>query len=140
MGVADSTRAKAQAACSEAQADVKELEAQLSSAKSRAKLADASDSVVETLTSPPVIKENTEFLRKRTEANAADAKAKVDRTIAELNSARNRLKWAERALNAIDGVSEAVSDLMDTDDDLTQSRPTDDYQGDDSTRSRGDSD
>jgi hypothetical protein len=128
MGVTENARAKAQAAVSEAQADVKELEAQLSSAQSKAKMVDASDSVVEKLTSPPMIKENTEFLRKRTEANVADAKATVDRTTAELSSANSRLKWAERALNAIDGITQTVSDLVDGEQDPPISRPDDQGQ------------
>lgn len=115
MGVADSTRAKAQATWSEAQADVKELEAQLSQAQSRLKLATTGETVVDTLTSPPVVKDNTEFLRKRAEANVAEAQARVDRTLAELGTARNRLKWADRALRAVDGVTEAVSDLVEDD-------------------------
>lgn len=98
---------------SEAQADVKRLEAQLSSDQTRLKRAETGDSMVDKVTNVPMVKDPTEFLRQKSEANVADAQAKVDRTTSELISARNALKWAQRGLNTVDSVTGAVSDLMD---------------------------
>lgn len=112
MSVGKSTRSKAQAAVSEAQADVKRLEAQLSSDEARLKRAEAGDSMVDTVTNVPLVKESTAFLRQRSEANVADARAKVDRTTSELITAENGLKWAQRGLNAVDNVAGVVSELI----------------------------
>ena len=97
---------------SEARADVKRLEAQLSSDQSRLKRAETGDSMVDTVTSVPLVKESTEFLRQKSEANVADAQARVDRTTSELITARNGLKWAQRGLSAVDSVTGAVSELI----------------------------
>ena len=107
----DSTRAKAQAAYSEADAEVKRLEAELSSAQSKAKWIGRGDEAVEKITDLPVVRENTEFLRARTDAEVAAAKAEVDRIEAELATANTRLKWARRALAAVDGINETVEDI-----------------------------
>ncbi len=97
---------------SEAQADVKRLEAQLSSDQARLRRAQSGDSIVDKVTSVPGVKESTEFLRQKSEANVADAQAKVDRTTSELISARNGLKWAQRGLNTVDNVTGVVSDMI----------------------------
>jgi len=109
----DNTRAKALAAVSEADAKVKELEADLSSAQTKLKLVKAGDDAVDTITSIPVVKDNTEFLRKRTEAEVSGAQATVDRIEAELATARTKQKWAQRALDTVDNVNDTVSDLQD---------------------------
>lgn len=109
----DNTRAKAQAALSEADAAVKDLEAQLSSAQTKLKLVKAGDDAVDTITSIPVVKDNTDFLRKRTEAEVSSAQAAVDRIEAELATARTKQKWAQRALDTVDNVNDTVSDLQD---------------------------
>lgn len=126
MVVGRSTRSKAQAAVSEAQADVKRLEAQLNSDQARLKRARTGDSLVDTVTNVPLVKEPTGFLRQRSEANVAEAKAKVDRTTSELLAARNGLKWAQRGLNAIDSVTGTVSDLFEVEEgaDVTPSQDT----------------
>lgn len=125
MSVGKSTRSKAQAAVSEAQADVKRLEAQLSSDEARLRRAEAGDSMVDTVTNVPLVKESTEFLRQRSEANVADARAKVDRTTSELITARNGLKWAQRGLNAVDSVTGVVSELIELPEVETQAPPQD---------------
>lgn len=108
----DNTRAKALAAVSEADATVKDLEAQLSSAQTKLKLVTAGDSAVDSITSIPVVKDNTEFLRKRTEAEVSSAQAEVDRIESELATARTKQKWAQRALDTVDNVNDTVSDLQ----------------------------
>ncbi len=84
----------------------------MSSDQARLKRAQSGDSIVEKVTSVQVIKDSTEFLRQKSEANVADAQAKVDRTTSELISARNGLKWAQRGLNTVDNVTGVVSDIM----------------------------
>lgn len=112
MTVGRSTRSRAQAAVSEALADVKRLEAQLSSDQARLQRAETGDSMLDTVTSIPLVKGSTEFLRQKSEANVADARARSDRTTSELLTARNGLKWAQRGLKAIESVTGAVSELM----------------------------
>ena len=112
VSVGKSTRSKAQAAVSEAQADVKRLEAQLGTDQARLKRAETGDSIMVNVTSIPLVKDSTEFLRQKSEASVADAQAKVDRTTSELISARNGLKWAQRGLSAVDSVTGAVSEMM----------------------------
>ncbi len=109
----DNTRAKALAAVSEADADVKRLEAELSTAQTKAKLIQAGDDAVDKLTSLPVVKDNTEFLRKRTEAEVSAAHADIDRIEAELATARTKQKWAQRALDTVDSVNDTVNDVQD---------------------------
>lgn len=108
----DNTRAKALAAVSEADADVKRLEAELSSAQTKLKLMQTSDSAVDKITNIPVVKDNTEFLRKKTEAEVAAAQAEVDRVESELATARTKLKWSQRALSTVDTVNDTVADLQ----------------------------
>lgn len=109
----DNTRAKALAAVSEAESEVKQLESQLSSAQTKLKLIQAGDDAVDKVTSIPIVKDNTDFLRKRTEAEVSSAQAEVDRIESELATARTKLKWAQRALGTVDGVNQTVSDLQD---------------------------
>lgn len=108
----DNTRAKALAAVSEADADVKRLEAELSSAQTKLKVMQTSDSAVDKITNIPVVKDNTEFLRKKTEAEVAAAQAEVDRVESELATARTKLKWSQRALSTVDTVNDTVADLQ----------------------------
>lgn len=114
VGTLENARAKAQASVSEAQAEVKRLEADLAAAEAKASLAKAGDSAVDLLTSAPVIRENTEFLRRRTEADSASAAAEVDRIQAELTTARSRLKWAQRSHDALEAVSNKVSAFLES--------------------------
>ena len=65
------------------------------------------------MTDLPVVRDNTDFLRRRTEAQVSAAQADVDRIEADLATARTRLKWAQRALDTVDNVNETVSDLQD---------------------------
>lgn len=102
---------------SKAQADVKELEAALSAAQTKESLVKAGDATVGALTSAPIVREGTEFLRRRTGADAASATADVDRITADLITAQNRLKWAQRTADALDTVSSKVSDFLDAIDD-----------------------
>lgn len=125
----DNTRAKALAAVSEADAKVKELEAELSSAQTKLKLVKAGDEAVDTITSIPVVKDNTEFLRKRTEAEVSGAQATVDRIEAELATARTKQKWAQRALDTVDNVNDTVTDLQDAARDALTDDGTASYRG-----------
>lgn len=109
----DNTRAKALASVSEAEAEVKRLEAELSSAQTKAKLVEAGDAAVDKITSIPVVKDNTEFLRKKTEAEKASAQAEINRIESELATARTKLKWAQRGLDTVDSVNESVADMQD---------------------------
>ncbi len=111
----DNTRAKALAAVSEAEADVKRLEAELSTAQTKAKLIGAADAAVDKVTdiNVAVVKENTEFLRKKTESEKAAAQADIARIESELATARTKLKWAQRGLDTVDNVNESVSDMQD---------------------------
>lgn len=107
----DNTRAKALAAVSDAEADVKRLESELSTARTKHKLIVAGDQAVDKVTSLPVVKDNTEFLRKRTEATVAESQADIDELEADLATARTKLKWAQRALATVDNVSDAMTDI-----------------------------
>lgn len=109
----ENTRAKALAAVSEAEADCKRLEAELSSTRTKHKLIVAGDQVVDKVTGIPVVKENTEFLRKHTDAQVADSQADIDELEADLATARTKLRWAQRALNAVDNVNETMADIAD---------------------------
>lgn len=110
----DNTRSRAQAAVSEADADVKRLESELSSAQTKLRLIEAGDSAVDKITSVPVIKDNTDFLRKRTESELASARADVDRIEADLASARSKLKWALKAQKAVDSVGDSMQDMKES--------------------------
>ncbi|MDZ7577964.1 MAG: hypothetical protein U0904_07315 [Candidatus Nanopelagicales bacterium] len=114
MGTLEMARAKAQASLSQATADVKKLEADLSAAQAKASIVKAGETTLGVLTSAPVIRQGTEFLRRRTEADSAAASAEVDRITADLNAAQNRLKWAQRTSDALEAVSTKVSDLIDS--------------------------
>ena len=96
VGVTQNAKSKAQAAVSEADAQVKKLESQLASAESKAKMTNTGDSIVDKITSAPLVKENTEFLRRKTGANSAEAKAQVDRISATTSRASSwiRAKWS----------------------------------------------
>lgn len=107
----DNTRSRAVAAVSDAEAEVKRLESELSTARTKHKLIVAGDQAVDRVTSLPVVKDSTEFLRKRSEAGVAESQADIDGIEAELATARTKLRWAQRALNAVDNVNEAMDDI-----------------------------
>lgn len=107
----DNTRTRAVAGVSDASAEVKRLESELSTARTKHKLIAAGDQAVDKVTNLPVVKDSTEFLRKRSEAGVAASQADIDELEAELATARTKLRWAQRALAAVDNVNETMEDI-----------------------------
>lgn len=111
--VLDNTKSQAKAAVSEAHAEVKRLESDLSTAHLKLKLVTTGDKAVDTVTSVPGVQDQTEFLRQKTDAQVAAAQAEVDRVQAELDQARSKLKWAESTQRGVHTVADTIDDVKD---------------------------
>lgn len=104
MGITSSALSRAQAAVSKSKADTDELEAKLSSARTRLKLLQSGDRAVDVITGP--VADHTEFLRRRTDAAVSAAQAEVDEIAADLESARTRHAMAVKALDTLRSITE----------------------------------
>jgi len=127
--VLDNSKSKTKAAASQADAEVKRLESELSTATTRLRLVRAGDAAIDKLTNVPVstIKDNTEFLRKKTESELAAAQATVDKLQAELDAANSKLKWARSADRSVNAVSDTLADIKEEFKDSAKSS-RDDYR------------
>jgi chromosome segregation ATPase len=99
MGITSSALSKAQAAVSKNKADVDELEADLSSAKTRLKWLQTGDSAVDKITEP--FADKAGIVRQRSDAAVSSAQADVDDISAKLEAARTKYDLAVKALNAM---------------------------------------
>lgn len=104
MGITSSALSKAQATVSKTKADVDELTADLSSAKTKLRIMESGDKAVDALTNP--IAEHTGFVRQRTDAAVSSAQADVDEISAKLEAAKTKHKMAVAALNALKNLTD----------------------------------
>lgn len=105
MGITETARAKAQAAVSEAEADVTELRSELARAQRLAEGTSAAGDMLDTVKETPLVGSLTAGMRDQTGVDEANAKADVDRLTAELRSAETKLELAKKAQAAIVAVT-----------------------------------
>lgn len=105
----DETRSKLKATTSEWFAEEKKLQAQLTAAQAKLALMLASDTVVDSITTPvEPIADRTEFAREFTASQVAQAQADVDRIEADSGAAKMKTAASRKAKKAADSVGEAT--------------------------------
>lgn len=110
MDIAATARAKAQAAVSEAQADVTRLTSELEAAQRQAEDRNAASQLLDSVANTPLVGSLTEGLRDKTGVDQAQDKADIDRLTAELSAAQDKLSLALKAQSAINAVTGADKD------------------------------
>lgn len=101
MGIADTTRAKAQAAVSRAEADVTEIQTELKRAQSQLEGSGAARELLDSVADVAVIGPLTDGLRDEIGVDKAQLKAEVDRLTAELSAAQDKLNLALKTQAAV---------------------------------------
>ena len=101
MTIADTARAKAQAAVSQAEAQVADLQSQLNRAKATLEGTDAAGDLLGSVKDVNVVGSLTSGLRDSVGVDRAKAQAEVDRLTAALSAATDKLTMAKRAQSAL---------------------------------------
>jgi hypothetical protein len=101
MGFTDTSRAKAKAAVSAAEARVVELQADLEDAKAQLEAAKAANGLVSSLRGAPIIGGLAKAIRADLTVDRAKLQADVDRIAAELSAAESKLGLAVTAQSAL---------------------------------------
>lgn len=104
MGIANTTRAKAQAAVSKAEAEVAELTNELAKTQKMLEGSDAADELLESVSDVAIIGSIAGSLRGDLGVDKAQLRAQADELTAKLSSAQSRLEMAKRAQAAVHAV------------------------------------
>ena len=104
MGIANTTRAKAQAAVSKAQAEVTELSTELKRTQTLLEGSDAAGELLDSVSDVAILGSLTGSLRDDITVDQAQLKAEADALAAKLSAAQSRLEMAQRAQNAVHAV------------------------------------
>lgn len=104
MGIANTTRAKAQAAVSKAQAEVAEISNELKHTQTLLEGSDAAGELLESVSDVAFIGSLTESLRGDLVVDKAQLRAQADELTAKLSAAQSRLEIAQRAQAAVHAV------------------------------------
>jgi hypothetical protein len=101
MGIANTTRAKAQAAVSKAEADVALLTNELTKTNKMLEGSDAADELLESVSDVAFIGSIAGSLRADLGVDKAHLRAQADDLAARLSAAKSRLEMAKRAQAAV---------------------------------------
>ena len=104
MGIANTTRAKAQAAVSKAQAEVTELTTELKRTQTILEGSDAAGELLDSVSDVAFLGSLTGSLRDDITVDKAKLHAEADALAAKLSSAQSRLEMAQRAQAAVHAV------------------------------------
>jgi len=104
MGIANTTRAKAQAAVSKAQAEVAELSNELTKTQNLIEGSDAAGELLDSVSDVAIIGSLTGTLRGDLVVDKAQLEADADQLTAKLSAAQSRLELALRAQSAVHAV------------------------------------
>ena len=104
----EETAAKAKQKVASWYAESKKLEAELAGAKAKLKALQASDKVVDKIGELPLIGDYTEIVQDKMDAYVAEAESDVATLENELLLTNSKLKSAQAAKDAVDGVNEAM--------------------------------
>ncbi len=104
----EETAAKAKKKVASWYAESKKLEAELTGAKAKLKALQASDKLVDKIGELPVIGDYTEFIQDQMDAYVAEAQSDVASLENDLLLANSKLKTAQTAKDAVDGVNDAM--------------------------------
>jgi hypothetical protein len=101
MGIANTTRAKAQAAVSKAEADVAELTNELKKTQTMLEGSEAAGELLDSVSDVAIIGSIAGSLRDDMGVDKAQLRAQADDLTAKLSAAQSRLEMAKRAQAAV---------------------------------------